>query len=288
MRLQAITVILLAAGTVACNGQPEVPAETAAEEQTAAATPDIGALLDAAVAGEHRPEDARARDRYRHPKETLMFFGLRPDMTVVEMYPGTGWYSAILAPVLRENGHLVAAQFDPETPPDYRAGVYADYMMNFAEFPGVYDEVEVIIINPPDAVTLGEDGSADMVVTFRNIHSWTNAGEIDAVFGAIARVLKPGGIFGVVQHRADEGVDPIESAKLGYVPESFVIDKAAAAGLVLVDRSEINANPKDTKDHMVGVWALPPSLRGDLNLREEKRAIGESDRMTLKFVKPTS
>lgn len=272
-----------------CERPAEAPA--AAEPPSAAApqpSPEemTAELLDAAIAGEHRAHENRARDQWRNPKATLLFFGLRPDMTVVELYPSAGWYTEILAPVLRGHGKLVAAHFDPDIPPAYRERTYIGYMDMLAASPELYDRVEVIQLGTPETLDLGEDGSADMVVTFRNIHSLINDGALEPMLAAMHRVLKPGGILGVVAHRADEGVDALESSRLGYVPESYVIEMAEAAGFRFDDRAEINANPADTKDYSVGVWALPPSLRGEIDMRPARIAIGESDRMTLRFVKP--
>lgn len=231
-----------------------------------------------ALAGSHRSEENRARDAHRHPHETLTFFGLRPDMTVVEMSPGGGWYTEVLAPVLRENGRLIAAAPDPST----------EYGQRFTAFieanPTMYDRVERVTFAPPDQLSLGPDGSADMVLTFRSVHGWVNRGHAEQVFGAMFRVLKPGGVLGIEQHRGPDGVDP----ETGYVAESQVIALAEAAGFVLEERSEINANPADDHDHPEGVWTLPPTLRlGDQD-RAAYEAIGETDRMTLRFRKPAS
>ncbi|HWP94354.1 MAG TPA: methyltransferase domain-containing protein [Gammaproteobacteria bacterium] len=250
---------------------------------------DTAALLDAALAGAHRSEANRARDRHRHPKETLLFFGLRPDMTVIELWPGAGgWYTEVLAPVLRERGRLIAAHFSPDAPGEYYRRNHPLYLEKLKANPAIYDRVAVIAFQPPEQVTLGPDGSADMVLTFRNLHNWMMNDSLDEVFAAAYRVLKPGGVFGVVEHRANEGTDPREIAKTGYVPESYVIELARQAGFILDAKSEINANPKDTKDHPKGVWTLPPTLRlGDTD-RDKYLAIGESDRMTLRFVKPAA
>lgn len=275
----------------ACGGEAPTPAvspdaEPAAMEPAAEAPPAIAALLDEALAGSHRSYGNRSRDRWRNPKETLMFFGLQAGMTVVEIYPGSGWYTEVLAPVLRGRGKLVAAHFDPAIPPDYRQRYYDDYMNMLAARPDLYDEVEVLQLGEPAMLNLGEDGSADMVVTFRNIHSMINDGSLEPMLAAMFHVLRPGGILGIVQHRADEGVDVAESARMGYVPQSHVIAMAEAAGFRFEASSEINANPQDTRDHAGGVWSLPPTLSGDMDLRESKLAIGESDRMTLRFVRP--
>lgn len=280
----ATVLILSACGRDAPTQSP--PADAPAATAAAPGEPTVSGLLDTVLAGSHRSYENRARDRWRNPKETLEFFGLEPDMTVVEIYPGGGWYTEVLAPVLRGRGRLVAAHFDPTLPPDYRERYFNDYMNMLAGRGDLYDEVEVLQLGDPGTFSLGEDGSADMVLTFRNIHSMINDGSLEAMLAAMFRVLRPGGVLGVVQHRADEGVDAIESARMGYVPESYVIAMAEAAGFRFDASAEINANPSDTKDHSRGVWALPPTLTGDMELREEKLAIGESDRMTLRFIKP--
>ena len=254
----------------------------------------LGALADghadtgveAALAGAHRSDENRARDASRHPAETLAFFGLRPDMTVVELFPGSGWYTELLAPVLREKGKLIAAHYGEESGHEYRVKLYRDYVARLAEQPDVYDGVEVIVYNPPDQNSLGPDGSADMVLTFRSTHGLIRADTADDFFAAAFRVLRPGGVLGVVQHRAPAGADPAESAQKGYVPQAHVEQLAAAAGFELGGSSEVNANPRDTKDYEMGVWTLPPVLRKGDEDREKYLAIGESDRMTLRFVKP--
>ncbi|MCA9581269.1 MAG: class I SAM-dependent methyltransferase [Myxococcales bacterium] len=239
--------------------------------------------MAAALKGPQRSEENRARDPYRHPAETLAFFGLAPHMTVVEIRPGGGWYAEILAPALKEKGKYVAAVPSAD-------GKRAKYRQRFidmqAERADVLGAAEIVTFDPPTPIDLGPDGSADMVLTFRNTHNWIGDGGEKEAYAAFFRVLKPGGILGVVQHRADDGADPKQSAKKGYVPESYVIEVAQAAGFRLVDRSDINRNPKDTHDHPEGVWTLPPVLRlGDTD-RAKYEAIGESDRMTLKFEKP--
>lgn len=251
------------------------------EDTTGAETETETDAIAAAVAGAHRAEENRARDRYRHPAETLAFFGLEPDMTVVEMAPSGGWYTEILAPVLKDEGKLFGAIPDPEQSP------YGERFITFLQSnPEVYGEVEPVVFAPPEQTSLGPDGSADMVVTFRSTHGWINRGQAEAVYAAMFRVLKPGGVLGVVQHRADEGADPAVTAENGYVPEAYVIGLAEAAGFVLEEKSEINANPADDHDHPEGVWTLPPSLRLGDEGRAEYEAIGESDRMTLRFRKP--
>lgn len=208
-------------------------------------------------------------------------------MTVVELWPGGGWYTEVLAPALRENGRLIAATYGETDDPDaYRSRSHRKYMEHVGSRPDVFDKVEIITFWVPDATSLGEDGSADMVVTFRNTHSLIRRGQQEAFFAAAFDVLKPGGVLGIVQHRAPEGVDPIKSANSGYVPTTYVAELATAAGFEPAGSSEINANPVDTKDYPEGVWSLPPVLRMGETDRDRYLAIGESDRMTLKFVKP--
>jgi predicted methyltransferase len=237
-----------------------------------------GSIIEA-MAGDHRSEENRDRDVYRHPLETLRFFGLEEHMTVVEIWPGAGWYTEILGPVLRDRGQLVAAV------PSLESEQGQEYLRMVTEHPEVFGDVEVGLLNPPQ-IDLGVDGTADMVLTFRNVHNWiTNGYELE-VYRAAFAALRPGGIFGVVEHRANAGDDFRESARRGYVPEAHVIEAAQSVGFVLEDRSEINANPRDTKDYPEGVWTLPPTLRlGDRD-RERYLEIGESDRMTLRFRKP--
>jgi predicted methyltransferase len=249
--------------------------------------PDTKAALDAALSGEQRSDENRARDGARHPRETLEFFGFRSDMTVVELWAGGGWYTEILAPALRESGRLIATTYgESDDPTAYRNRSHRMFMERVEASPEVFDKVEVRSFWPPEDEAMAKAGSADMVVTFRNIHSMTRRGQQEAVFAAAYAALKPGGVLGVVQHRAPEGVDPIKNADKGYIPESFVIGLAEAAGFRLDGKSEINANPKDTKDYPGGVWTLPPRLRSDDVDKSRFIAIGESDRMTLRFVKP--
>ena len=244
------------------------------------------AALAAALEGAHRSADNRARDSQRHPAETLAFFGFRPDQTVVELWPGGGWYTEILAPALRERGRLIAASFGEDAEPEYRLRVHRSLVEKLTAAPEVYGDVHVIAFDPPERVELAAPGSVDLVLTFRNTHNWISADVGQQVYEAAFRALKPGGVLGVVQHRGEEGWDAKDSAKRGYVPESAVIALAEAAGFELDARSELNANPSDTKDYSKGVWTLPPVYRNQDEDRERYAAIGESDRMTLRFVKP--
>ena len=237
--------------------------------------------------GDHRSESNKARDQYRHPSETLEFFGIRDGDTVMEIWPGGGWYTEILAPAMRDHGKLIIATWDPkvEGQPSYRYELPKKMEETFAKHPEVYDQVTFEYFSPPESPSLGEAGSLDVIVTFRNTHGWIGAGQAQDIFNEFARVLKPGGILGVVQHRADDGSDPQVSAKQGYVSEATVKEIASNAGFEFEASSEINANPRDTKDHPKGVWTLPPGYATGDEDREKYAAIGESDRMTLRFRK---
>ncbi len=251
-----------------------------------AAAADAPALIDQAMVGVHRSAENKARDKYRHPKETLLFFGLRPEMTVVEISPSRGWYTEILAPVLRDSGSYYAAlPAVTEKSPEAVKKNDADYRNMVSRAPDLYGGVKFSPLFP-GALQVSPPGSADMVLTFRNVHNWAKAGSVDAMFKAFNEALKSGGVLGVVEHRAKPDAPFQQQIDTGYMTEAFVIDTAQKAGFKLVGKSEINANAKDTKDYPGGVWTLPPTLRyGDEN-RDKYLAIGESDRMTLKFVKP--
>lgn len=246
------------------------------------------ATLQALIAGSHRSDTDKARDQYRHPAETLTFFGIQDNMTVVEIWPGTGWYTDILAPFLKERGTYYAAGFNPEAEAEYTRTNAKKYSDKLAAKPDLFGKVKVTVFDPPTKTDIAPAGSADMVLTFRNVHNWMARDQAATVFQAMYKVLKPGGILGVVEHRAKTDVPQDPKAKSGYVREDEVIKMAEQAGFKLVDRSEINANPKDTKDHPEGVWTLPPVLRSKEVDKEKYLAIGESDRMTLKFEKPAA
>lgn len=304
MRLLPLAVaVAVAAALAACNPAPESeplspsePPDTVvadpvpAPEPAAADTAGIEQQVEQALAGDHRSEDERARDRWRNPAQTLAFFGLQPDATVVEVTPGGGWYTQVLAPVLRERGTLVAAVIDPasaanERSRDYYSRSNDGFRAMLAATPQVHDQVQVREF-ALDAPRFGEDNSADLVLTFRNVHNWVGSGAAPGMFEGFFSVLKPGGTLGVVEHSVEPGT-PGDRPDSGYMTEQTMIDLASAAGFQLADRSDINANPADAGDHPNGVWNLPPSLRlaeGDEAGKYE--AIGESNRMTLKFVKP--
>ena len=244
--------------------------------------------LDAAISGSQRSSQARARDVYRHPEETLQFFDLGPTQAVLEIAPGGGWYSDILAPYLRNAGQLYEAQY-LSTSADLAAedsATDAAYRRKLANAPSVYGNVVVGTLHAGQFNGFDTNQRFDRVLTFRNIHNWIKDGQFDANLRAFYGVLKHGGELGVEEHRARPGTTEQQMIDSGYVTEAFVIEHAQAAGFVLVARSEINANPKDTKDYPHGVWSLPPTYQGGDVDRSRFAAIGESDRMTLKFVKP--
>lgn len=246
------------------------------------------AKLSAALAGSWRDPKNVARDMHRHPRETLAFFGIAPGDTVIEVTPGAGWYSEILSPYLREDGRYIAAVVDPMSMAegrerDYYAKARSGLEAKLATAPAQYDRTSIVAYNPK-APVLGAPGSADAVLTFRNVHNWRSGGYAEAMFKAFFNVLRPGGVLGVVEHRARADVPATD--KSGYVGQAQVIAMAQAAGFRLAGTSEVNANPRDTKDHPNGVWTLPPVGRHDAGDAAKYQAIGESDRMTLRFVKP--
>ena len=244
------------------------------------------AQLDEVLAGSWRSAANRARDVYRHPKATLQFFGVRPDRTVIEITPGGGWYAEILAPLLHDNGHYIAAEKLPAADSEARSDDSA-LRKKFAADPAHYGNARIVTFDPRSPV-FGAPGSADLVLTFRNVHNWAEAGTAPAMFKAFFAVLKPGGVLGVVDHRAAEGASLAAVKSSGYLPTDYVVKLATDAGFRLEESSEINANPKDTRDYPKGVWTLPPTLAlGDKD-KAKYQAIGESDRMTLRFVKPVA
>lgn len=240
---------------------------------------------DGALNGEHRSESNRARDQYRHPRETLEFFGLSAEMTVLEVSPGGGWYTEVLAPLLKDHGKLVAGH-GSSNGSAYGRRSLGGFLQKLGRANDVYSEVDVRVMLPPGMPLDMEAGSVDMALVFRNVHSWLRAGTAEASLADIYRALRSGGTLGIVQHRGTDGIDVGQMKRTAYVPESKVIEMAEAAGFILDGKSEINANAKDTKDYAGGVWTLPPSFgAGDEN-RAKYAAIGESDRMTLRFKKP--
>lgn len=255
------------------------------------------AAIAAAMRASHRFPSAADRDQYRHPLETLAFFGFTPTMTVLDVGPGAGYYTELLAPVLADGGRYLATNREPPSaaaaPSAHHwtayEGVRFDALLRAA--PELYGRVQVIRVDY-EAPKLNLDGEVDMVLLMREVHMMKNWGTLDTWLREIHRALKPKGILGVEDHRAAPGADPEETVKKGYLPEGWVIEKIEAAGFALAGRSEINANPRDTKDHPNGVWSLPPSFQAgpdytaaDARDRAKYAPIGESDRMTLKFVR---
>lgn len=247
---------------------------------------DVKAALKTILASPHRKPGNADRDAHRHPLETLTFFGIEPGMTVLEVGSGGGWYTELLAPLVAKKGKLIVTGADPNGPADQMSTVYGLRLKLFLErSPELYGNVQVSHIAPPEKLELAPEGTVDVAVAIRELHNWYRREYLDAYVAAIHKALKPGGVFGVVAHRAQPGADPKQSSEKGYLPEEWLIQTIEKAGFKLAEKSEINANPKDTKDYEDGVWTLPPNLRQGDKDRDKYIAIGESDRMTLKFVK---
>ena len=254
---------------------------------TSAVAGPMPTALGDAIASPTRTEAFRARDDYRHPQETLAFFNVQPNMTVVEIWPGAGWYTEILAPYLKPQGQYIAAGFAlNEASPNYQGRLTTAFIEKLRAQPALYDKVGITALGKPDHYTIAPAGSADRVLTFRNVHNWLDAGNAPQVFAAMFAALKPGGVLGVVEHRAAPGTSLEQMKDSGYVTEDEVKRLALQAGFRFESASEINANPKDTKDYAKGVWTLPPVLALKELDRAKYLAIGESDRMTLRFIKP--
>lgn len=246
--------------------------------------------LDTAMAGGHRSAGNKARDAHRRPRETLTFFGFRSDMTVVEIWPGTGWYTEILAAALKDKGTLYAAHYSLNPRYGYQRRYFGEFLGKLGADPDLYRDVIITRLDVPYEVDIAPRGAADMVLTFRNAHNWvsphygTQTGPV--TFQVMFDVLKPGGVLGVVDHRWPDPATEDPAADSGYVSEERLIALAEAAGFTFVARSDLNRNDKDNHEHPQGVWTLPPSLAMGEEDREKYLAIGESDRMTLKFIKP--
>jgi predicted methyltransferase len=265
-----ILAAMLAAGMAGAAHADDAPADAA---------------LKAAIASTERTPANVARDGARHPYETLSFFGIKPTMTVVELSPGGGWYTEILAPYLREKGKLIAAGESPTSAREGARKYAATLTKKLESKPALFDKVQRGVFEVPTAYDFAKPGSVDLVLTFRNLHNWTESGDdkVREIFKKVHESLKPGGVFGVVDHRAAAG--KATDGSNGYLQEAYVIKMVESAGFKLAAKSEVNANPKDTADHKNGVWALPPVLANKDVDRAKYLAIGESDRMTLKFVK---
>lgn len=262
---------------------PELRAEAKALAEKS--YPSGKAAIQAALSGKHRKPGHPERDKFRHPVETLEFLGFKPQMTVLEYSPGEGWYTELLAPALAKKGKLFVTTSDPEGPADQRSTLYGKRVKLLLEkSPELFGKVEPIKIDGKKP-ELGLEGKVDLAVVIRGLHGMQTNGTLGAWLSEFHQALKPKGVLGIVQHRAKEGADVASSAKKGYLPQKWVIEQVEAAGFKLAGKSEVNANPKDTADHPEGVWSLPPTLREKDKDREKYTAIGESDRMTLKFVK---
>lgn len=298
MRVEFATAALAALLLAACGSEEAAPASAPAEPAAApapaveAAKPTAAEVLDVVLADPRRGDGAD-RDLFRHPKETLLFFGFEPDMTVVEIWPGGGWYTQVLAPALKAGGGTyIAAGFDPASDSAFVQRSVAAFNENFVQQPEEYGDIVQTVFSAEKG-DIAPAGSADLVLSFRNVHNWMGGGHADKAFVDFYAALKPGGVLGVVEHRQKTGEqDP--RAPTGYVREDYVIALAEAAGFEFEGRSDINGNPKDAADHPFGVWTLPPTMRNSRGGEAAPEdfdpakyaAIGESDRMTLKFRKP--
>ncbi len=260
---------------------------TVAKNATSTITESEQFKLGNAVIAEHRTADNKARDIYRNPGKTLAFFGLESNMTVIEIWPGKGWYTEIIAPFIKSgNGQFIAAGFPQNAGPEWRQNMQRDYQQWLEQSPAQYDQVKIVELGPPSFWRIAPDDSIDAILTFRNVHNWLKGGYETEMFNTFYKALKPGGILGITDHRAKPGTN-IETMKTsGYLTEKLVISLAEQAGFVLEAKSEINANSLDDTNHPKGVWTLPPTLRLGDEDREKYLAIGESDRMTLRFRKP--
>lgn len=237
--------------------------------------------LAAYIASPRRSPANVRRDRYRHPGALLSFFGLKPDMSVLEIEPGAGYWTEILAPYLKAHGHYTAA-IPSTTPPEQAEQAY--FLKKIGADPRDFSQVSTIAMTPGQP--LGDAGSYDLILSFRNLHNWLEDGTAPAVLASIFTALKPGGVFGIEDHRAANTAPQDPKAKNGYVRQDYATALIETAGFKFAASSEIGANPRDTKNYPDGVWDLPPSLHQGAVNRAKYLAIGESDRWTLKFVKP--
>ena len=245
-------------------------------------------LLNKVIKSENRTPEYVIRDKYRNPEKTLLFFGIKKNMKVIELQPSGGnspggWYTEILAPYLKESGLLIAAHFNPKES-EWRARMRRGFEER-VKYNKDFSKIQMSVLSmPPEK--LAPDNSVDMILTFRNLHNWLKSGYLKNVIQVSFDALKKGGIFGVVEHRAPETFNVSKMNSTGYVTESLAIKLATEVGFILVDKSEINSNEKDNKNHPKGVWTLPPTLKLKDKNKEKYLMIGESDRMTLKFIKP--
>jgi predicted methyltransferase len=293
------SILLLAAMLIGCGGthQPRASEPDRTQPRADAGVAGGSAAIAAAMRGSHRSPGAADRDPYRRPVETLAFFGFTPTMTVLDVGPGAGYYAELLAPALAKDGlYLATNREQPSTTAEPSAhhwtafeGVQFDALLRAA--PELYGKVQVIRVDY-EAPKLNLDGQVDMVLLMREVHMMKNWGTLDMWLREVHRALKPNGILGVEEHRAAPGSNPEQTVTKGYLPEAWVIEKIEAAGFSFAGKSEINANPWDTKDYPNGVWSLPPSFQAGPDYapagardRAKYVPIGESDRMTLRFVR---
>ena len=270
-------------GAVAVAAAISMPALAAGPAMDAATEAKLKTLL----AGPQRSDANKARDAYRHPLETLKFFGLTQDMAVMEIWPGGGWWTEFLAPLVSDKGRYVAAHFDTAATQAYYQRAVTNFKAMLAKDAATYGKVELTALSPATGKTEPvKPGSMDMVMTFRNLHNWMGDGSTKTMIDTMYASLKPGGYLGVEEHRASNAAEQDPKASSGYVREDYAIKLFEASGFKLVAKSEANANAKDTKDYPKGVWTLPPSFREGDTDRAKYAAIGESDRMTLLFQKP--
>ncbi len=272
---RAVAAAMLFAVTTACS--------TADQSSASAVNRD---KLDTVLAGEHRSDAHKARDQWRNPVEVLEFFGVSDDKVVMEIWPGSGWYTEVLAPYLRDSGTYIAASWDPNSEIPFIKNAAAAYTAKLEKYPQYYDQTQVGVLMPPKMLEPAASGTVDVVLTFRNIHNWMPRGSQQMMLKAMYDALKPGGVLGVIEHRGVPGSEQDPKAQSGYVNEDYAIAMVEEAGFIFQEKSEINANSADTKDHPEGVWTLPPTLRLKDQDRDKYLAIGESDRFTLRFVKP--
>ncbi len=291
MKNTVLVATVLALCLAGCGGGEQgAPEDQTTPQSEPAPAPEE--ILGAIVSGEHRTAEETARDAYRHPLETILFFGIEPDMTVVEVSPGGGWYTQILAPYLKSGGgKLYAAGFSRDGASERVLASLDAFERKYVSAPEIYGDIEMTVLGEE----IAPEGAADAVVTFRNVHNWQQRGRAAEAFSSFFKALKPGGILGVVEHRAD-GADLPRDGSSGYAYTDDIVALAEAAGFILDRSSEINANPIDTKEHPFGVWTLPPvrrtsEIRGNEDPEFDQApydAIGESDRMTLRFLKPAA
>jgi predicted methyltransferase len=266
----------------AARWTPEMRAEVKALSEKA--FPSGKVAIQTVMKGKHRRPDSVARDKARHPVETLEFFGFKPNMTVLDFGPGEGWYTELLAPALAKSGKYMATNTDPNGPAEERSTFYGQIFKGFVDgAPEAYGKVETIVVDSKSPKLPQE--TFDLVILMREAHGMKNNGTLSTWLGEINKALKPKGVLGIEQHRAKADANPDDTSKKGYLPEKWLIEQVEAAGFKLAAKSEVNANPKDTKDYEAGVWTLPPTLAKKDQDKDKYVAIGESDRMTLKFVK---